>query len=926
MSDQKPHEATVHEAQALPVMLPARLVGRESALAQVYAQLKGGQPVLVHGAPGVGKTALVARLAAAYTQQPGGVLWMNVDNPRLEELLVRVGRAYGVEEIVNTATPLGMVGAVEATLKGGKPLIVLDGAIQPDVASRFISRCAGGLPLVIACEQPLDGAWATFELEPLTTEHATALFRQEALLKSDEHNPDVRRIVELLDNLPYGVIVAARALVAAKQTPGDYLQTLQQTISAVDGDGAIAALTTSFRPLTGALQGLLLMMGATFNGSASVELLSIISGAAPDAVQQALNLLTQLHLLERTQRYGEAYYHMHPITHRFVQASLQRTNRLEALQAKVREAVLGYAAKYSQDSAQAHDKLATEIETFLATARWAASKGERQVAAQITSYLDQAGDFVSERGYLYELQQVRAYGMVSTAFPAYQSDEVDRYAPGADLDDDDFEDEFAEDEFDDMADDSDEVDRLDDMRADIADDDDDDFEDEAEPFDDLDTLDAEDDDDEAIFIAPSVFAEADDDDDEDSAEIETQTAPAPADLLLDDDDEFTGADDDDADDESPQDFLFRMAQEAQDIDEGVVNDEVVTDPDAIDLSSADLNALRVALGKARQADVPAREVEILKAIGQQQIDQGMENEALGTYGELLTAYENQDNRRGILETLDMLSALMARTFNYQAALMHAARGINIAEEMGEDETRMQLLLTLGDARQQLGESETAAADYSRALAISRSRDDEQHEAVILYKLGYAQLDSNDTEAAVDTWEHALTLFKRQARRRYEGRVLGALGSAYGDLGRWAESVNFHTSALYIARETQDRDEESLQLVSMAYAATQANQLGEAVLRYRQALHLAYQTDQTENIVALVTDLARLLLQSRRHVTVAELLVEDALTVEPGDRELLQLRERIASEYQLAESYGTRLIEVAGTAQDYAANAYSLLED
>jgi tetratricopeptide (TPR) repeat protein len=238
---------------------------------------------------------------------------------------------------------------------------------------------------------------------------------------------------------------------------------------------------------------------------------------------------------------------------------------------------------------------------------------------------------------------------------------------------------------------------------------------------------------------------------------------------------------------------------------------------------------------------------------------------------------------------------MARTFNFQAAAMHAARGVNLAEELGDDDTRMQLHITLGDSRQQLGESELAAADYSRALAISRNRDDEQHEAMILYKLGYAQLDSNDTEAAVDTWEHALTLFKRQARRRYEGRVLGALGSAYGDLGRWAEAVNFHTSALYIARETQDRDEESLQLVSLAFAATQANQLG-------------------------------LLLQSRRHVTVAELLVEDALTVEPGDRELEQLRERIASEYQLAESYGTKLIEVAGTAQDYAANAYALLEN
>ena len=48
------HEAAAHKAQSLPVMLPGKLVGRDSALAQVYTQLKANKPVQVYGAANSG--------------------------------------------------------------------------------------------------------------------------------------------------------------------------------------------------------------------------------------------------------------------------------------------------------------------------------------------------------------------------------------------------------------------------------------------------------------------------------------------------------------------------------------------------------------------------------------------------------------------------------------------------------------------------------------------------------------------------------------------------------------------------------------------------------------------------------------------------------------------------------------------------------
>jgi tetratricopeptide (TPR) repeat protein len=269
---------------------------------------------------------------------------------------------------------------------------------------------------------------------------------------------------------------------------------------------------------------------------------------------------------------------------------------------------------------------------------------------------------------------------------------------------------------------------------------------------------------------------------------------------------------------------------------------------------------------------------------------------------------------------------MQKTENSQAAVLNATRGVKLAESLGEAETQMQLQITLGDARQQLGESEQAATVYGQALAIARTRGDAQYEAIILSKLGSAQLDSGDAQTAIDTLEQALAMFKTQGKRDYEGRVLGALGSAYGELERWSEAINFHMSALYIAREVKDREEESLQLSSLGYASIQAGQLGQAVLRYRQALHLAYQANNRSNIVSTLVDLVRLLARSPRHLSVSELLINDALKYDPNDKDAKQFKERITSEKTMAAANNVTLVPVNGDALTYASNAYRLLDE
>ncbi len=824
MADLTSHEAAAHEAHALPVMLPLKLVGRDTTLAQVYTHLKANKPVLVFGPAGIGKTALAATLASAYSELPGGVLWLNVNNSPLEELLVRVGRAYDVAEITGSDNPLGMIGAVASTLTQHKPLVVLDGELNEGVAEDFLTRCATNLPAIIVSQEEMDGPWAAVELLKLEPGHAVALFNQ---LSGTQDQEGADALVAMLGHSPFAIAIAAGVARASKQAPGQLMKVFEQIPAAASLTPDLLALTVSFRALNKALQGLILTLGSVFGGRASAELLSMISGAPQDTIEQVMKGLTQINLVERFERYSNPYYHLHDLTYTFAQTWLRGSNQLEALQTKVRDTVMAYVRKYSADSPEAHNRLAAEMDTFLTVARWSVEQGSRDIANQMVVALMQAGDFVSERGYLYELLELRRLAASSTtAFPAYPP-------PPARVEADEEE--------------------------------------------------------EALAGSPAAASLWD------AVEAEEEESTEPSDLLG-EEEEF------DEEDE----FLDEEVEEAEEDIEG--------DP------------LRAQLAAARRQSDKKRQVEILNEIGQSQVDQKMENEAIATFTEALNIYESLEDQAGILETLDMLAALMVKNENSQAAVMHATRGITLAKELNDSETHMHLLTTLGDARQQLGESEEAERAYEQALEIARNADDSQNEAMILLQLGFAQLDNGEPETAIETWEQALKLFRAQNKRDCEGRALGGLGTAYGELERWAEAINFHTSALHIAREVADKEEEALQLGNLGYASVRANQLGQAVLRYRQALHLAYETEDRDNIVSTIVDLVRLLVESKRHLDIAELLIDDALKLEPTDRDVNKLKERITNEKMLAKANGVEMLPVSGTAKDYAANAYTLLEE
>jgi tetratricopeptide (TPR) repeat protein/adenylate kinase family enzyme len=850
MADHTPLEAPVHDPQSLPVHIPLKLIGREVLLAKIYGDLKKDDAVLLYGETGVGKTALAATLASAYSELAGGVLWLDTADDSLNALVARVARAFKRPDIANHDNPATLSSTIEGLLAERKPLIVLDGAPDMDAVAEFVKRCASDVPVLITSDEPDDGPWTKIELLPLDDDPAMALYRHIAEVSADA---DVSPVVDALGGLPLAVVVAAGAAKANKQSAADFVAGMPKA-PGVNPPVALLALTTAFRSLPNALQGLMLMLGATFKGQGSAELLSMVSGAALEGLNQAMGLLVARQLAERFSRSGTTYYRLHPLVKDFAENWLRGSNRLEGLQGKVRESIVAYASRFANQPA----KLAVEVENFLTVSEWAVDEeGDHEVPSQLAAALMGSSSFVNEWAYGYELGALRHLASPAapaappsaptvTAFPAFQTTPT-VVAPAAD---DRFDDEF-----------------------------DDDIEDE---FDD-------DEFDEEVF-----------DDEED----------------IDDDDESDDEDIDDEDDDLEDDLpILRSVPEPLD---------TIPPPP---LETGEMARLRAALMQARQVGDQRAQAIALKAIAALQQQDGMENEAISSYTEALAQFEAVNDRGEMLNVLEALTNLEAETDNLSAAALHAARGATLADQLGDSKRQTQLLITLGDSRQQLGESASAIDAYDEAQALLASANDSRAEAVLLFKLGYALLDNNDAKGASETWETALKMFKEQGRRDYEGRVLGGLGTAYGDMERWVESINFHTSAFYIAREVGDKREEALQLSNLGYASVQARQLGQAVLRYRQALHLAYASGSRDDIVSTTVDLANVLTQSQKHLSVAQLIVDSALKFDANDRDLRRLKETVTTDLADAEARGVAMIDVSGgTAEDYARNAYDLLDE
>ncbi|MDP1921138.1 MAG: hypothetical protein Q8L14_33160 [Myxococcales bacterium] len=193
-------------------MFDGSLGGRAETCATILDALEAGWSVTVHGAPGVGKSAIARQVEGAWVRAGRAVVTLVLEEPiPSEELEARLGAALGAS---SPATHPGAWAAAMAKFFDVPGLLLsLDGPGVFGSADALETLLAGAPSLRLVCCSPRAFGWAVeraVRVAPLSLEDATRLFGVLVRRRGAEPSAEsVEAIVESAGGLPLALELLA---------------------------------------------------------------------------------------------------------------------------------------------------------------------------------------------------------------------------------------------------------------------------------------------------------------------------------------------------------------------------------------------------------------------------------------------------------------------------------------------------------------------------------------------------------------------------------------------------------------------------------------------------------------------------------------------------------------------------------------------
>ncbi len=364
---------------AEPPPTPSVFSGRQQELAELKACLIGdsdgggserGNPVVVTGIPGVGKTAL-ATVAVADSDVrdafPDGTLWVPLGpSPDIVEVLGGLGRRLGATDDPQPRDLMEAQERVASLLSEKEILLVVDDAYRVADAAAF--RFSGGRGATLlttrdreVARQIAPGHPGPIVLAELDRQESLELLAKLAREVVEQHGAEVEELVRELGGLPLALRVAGSLLAAEErmgwgvkdlltelregqkvlksEAPADRLPVPEETSPTV-----AALLQTSLDRLSPEVRARFCTLGAFPSKPVSFDLFAaakVWGMGEPDDARDTVRELAERGLLEPAE---PGRFYLHPILSAYARLLLE--THAEGL--SLREAFLKHASHYEQ--------------------------------------------------------------------------------------------------------------------------------------------------------------------------------------------------------------------------------------------------------------------------------------------------------------------------------------------------------------------------------------------------------------------------------------------------------------------------------------------------------------------------------------------------------------------------------------------------
>jgi tetratricopeptide (TPR) repeat protein/transcriptional regulator with XRE-family HTH domain len=218
---------------------PSHFIGRDADTARVIeAILRPADPhrapvVLMHGMPGIGKTALALHVAhAVRTRYPGGCLFVEFGSRRdprpASAMHARLLRRLGVAPEAIPEEPGEARALYLSTLYRRAVLVVADDVTSTDQVAALVPASAA-CAVIATSRRRLDALddGQPIRLRPLAVGDAVALFRAVAGRGDPGSEPDYERIAAACGGVPLAVRIAAAKFSASGRSAAEVAELLE---------------------------------------------------------------------------------------------------------------------------------------------------------------------------------------------------------------------------------------------------------------------------------------------------------------------------------------------------------------------------------------------------------------------------------------------------------------------------------------------------------------------------------------------------------------------------------------------------------------------------------------------------------------------------------------------------------------------------
>lgn len=320
--------------QLAPFQVPseiAHFIGREKILQKIKKEITTGKILLLHGPPGVGKTALAIKLGHILRNQyPDGVLWYKVDSSNVMDILLSIAHIFG--EDISNIKDIEVRASVVRTLLSDKKLLLIFDNVSNDHALQLLIPSSPTTAIIFTSRESfltISNSFISVPVSTFTAEETIALFKN--IFNANFVKKNSKQVIELaekLGHLPLALQMAANYLKKSDTPFQTYIQELNDDSIDLnqmkyEDKNLSRAITINFNTLDKETQSLFISLGIFEGKDFSMEAVSYVNRISNHKTKQLLQKLMDISFVEES---SNNRYRIHPLIKIFARKKLNGTS------------------------------------------------------------------------------------------------------------------------------------------------------------------------------------------------------------------------------------------------------------------------------------------------------------------------------------------------------------------------------------------------------------------------------------------------------------------------------------------------------------------------------------------------------------------------------------------------------------------------